>query len=251
MPWPALQRLKAHISSVVPSRCAVCASWPESARLCPACIHRFAPVEPRCSTCARLLDAPAPQCGACLVAPPPLDLCLAALRYSYPWSDLIGRFKFGGDPSWATSLAALLRQTPGVAQALAQADVVLAMPLHPKRLQLRGYNQAQLLAQALTGGACPSQWLLRVRDTPSQSGLGRRARQRNLQGAFSVEPLVAHQLVGRRLVLVDDVMTTGASLHAGAGALRLAGAAHITALVVARTETADNDPHTPIHDWTG
>jgi predicted amidophosphoribosyltransferase len=111
MPYPWFARMKGHMRSVVPSRCAVCGSWP-STRLCEACVARFAGPEPRCTTCARVLPGPARQCGECILTPPPLDQCLAAVRYAYPWSDCITRFKFDDDPAWVGPLAALLRSAP-------------------------------------------------------------------------------------------------------------------------------------------
>jgi predicted amidophosphoribosyltransferase len=99
-----------------------------------------------------------------------------------------------------------------------------------------GFNQALLLAQHLAPRRTDARLLLRTRHTPAQSELKRAERLRNVQGVFAVEPLRAHELRDRRVVLVDDVMTSGASLHAASLALRQAGAAHITALVFARTE---------------
>ena len=247
MPHPWFARVKCHIRSVVPSRCAVCGSWP-SARLCEACVARFAGPEPRCTTCARVLPGPARQCGECVLTPPPLDQCLAAVHYAYPWSDCITHFKFDDDPAWVGPLAALLRSAPWVEPALDAADLVLPIPLYPARLRARGFNQAQLLAQALAPSKYRRDLLLRIRDTPPQSGLGRAARLRNLHGAFAVEPLRANELQARRVVLIDDVMTTGASLHAAAAVLRQAGAAHITGLVLARTEAITAHAEDPILD---
>ncbi|MGA8393023.1 MAG: phosphoribosyltransferase family protein, partial [Burkholderiaceae bacterium] len=88
----------------------------------------------------------------------------------------------------------------------------------------------------LAPGQTDASLLLRTRHTPAQSALNRSERLRNVQGAFAVEPLRAHELQGQRVVLVDDVMTSGASLHAAALTVRQAGAAHVTALVFARTE---------------
>jgi predicted amidophosphoribosyltransferase len=110
------------------------------------------------------------------------------------------------------------------------------MPMAPARLRERGFNQALELARRLAPAKTDAALLLRTRETPAQSGLARAERLGNLRGAFAVEPLRAHELQGRRVVLVDDVMTSGASLFAAAAALRLAGAAHVTALVFARTD---------------
>ncbi len=176
------------------------------------------------------------RCGACIVAPPPLDSCLAALPYDYPWSALVADFKFHQRPDWAASFAALLRATPWVEPALDSADLVLPMPLSKERLRERGYNQAFVLARALTVSKVAPDVLLRVKDTPAQRTLPRSERLRAVQDAFAVDPLQAHRVAKKRLVLVDDVMTSGASLHAAARALRQAGASHITGLVLARTE---------------
>ena len=168
--------------------------------------------------------------------PPPLDACLAALPYAYPWSTLVADFKFHQHPGWATSFAALLRAAPWVEPALDAADLLLPMPLSRERLRERGYNQAHVLARALDAPKVAHGVLLRVRDTPPQRTLPRSERLRAVQDAFAVDPLQSHRVKGKRVVLLDDVMTSGASLHAAARVLRSAGAAHLTALVLARTE---------------
>ncbi len=218
----------------LPARCTVCHAWPSQV-VCNACVARFAQPVPRCATCALPVPAGVQQCGACLKEPPPLDACLAAVAYDWPWADCVTQFKFGAQPGWAGALATVMRSTPWVEPALEQADLVVPMPLARERLAERGYNQALLLARHLAPDKTDATLLLRTRHTAAQSALTRAERLQNVQGAFAVEPLRAHELRGRRVVLVDDVMTTGASLRAAASALRLAGAAHITALVFART----------------
>jgi ComF family protein len=230
-----LRRLFGQLLERIPSQCAVCHAWP-SRPVCEACVARFAQPLPRCQRCALPVPAGVTQCGACLKAPPPLDACLAAVSYAYPWSGCISRFKFHADTGWAATLATLLRSTPWVEPALEQAHWLLPMPLSRQRLMERGFNQALLLARALAPEKTRADLLLRIRDTQAQSELQRAARLRNVQGAFAVEPVLAASLQGRRIVLLDDVMTSGASLHAAAQALRQAGVAHITALVVARTD---------------
>jgi ComF family protein len=222
----------------VPSQCVVCHAWPSHA-VCEACITRFAQPRLRCQRCALPVPADVKQCGVCLKNPPPLDACFAAVSYAYPWSDCISGFKFHEHTGWAATFAALMRSTPWVEPALEQADCVLPMPLSAARLRLRGFNQALLLARHLAPDKTRADLLLRIRDTPAQSELKRAERLRNVQGAFAVEPALVASLKARRVVLVDDVMTSGASLHAAASALRQAGVAHITALVVARTDAPD------------
>jgi ComF family protein len=238
--WPSLA-----------SQCAVCRSWPTDP-VCAPCTTRFRSEKPRCRTCALALPAglsigpvpPSDRCVACLKSPPPVDAALAAVSYAYPWSTLVARYKFGGHPGWANTFARLLLKAPSVPEALAaldSGDWILPMPLSPQRLEARGFNQAWQLVRALAAvsgckGRADASLLLRTRDTPPQTSLARRARLRNVDGAFAVEPLRLGAIENRRVLLVDDVMTSGASVFAAAHTLRRAGAAHITAIVIARTE---------------
>jgi ComF family protein len=232
------------------SQCAVCHSWPAS-RVCAPCVARFGQPQARCRTCALGLPAelslgrgtPSSQCANCIRQAPALDACFAAVAYAYPWSDLMADYKFGQDPAWAVLFADLLLRTPGVPEALAAlhvGDRLIPLPLSPERLQTRGFNQAWELTKALarhsgSAAACDAQLLLRIRNTPPQAQLQREARLHNVKDAFAINPLRAAALKHRRVVLVDDVMTSGASLFAAAQVLRDAGAAHITGVVFART----------------
>ncbi len=169
--------------------------------------------------------------------PPPLDACVAAVSYDYPWASLISQFKFHHQPGWARGLAGLLRSAPWVEPALEQTDLLIPMPLSAARLRERGFNQALELARQLAPARkIEPRLLLRVKETTPQLALSRSERLRNLRDAFAVEPLRAARLRDTRVVLLDDVMTSGASLHAAALALRAAGARHITGLVFARTD---------------
>jgi ComF family protein len=176
------------------------------------------------------------HCGACLVTPPPLDACLASVSYAYPWSDCIASYKFGNEPAWAITFARLLKSTPWIEPALDKADMLIPIPLSAARLQHRGYNQALELCKHLSREKTDARLLLRIKDTLTQSSLNKQERLKNVKAAFAVEPLRVRDLKGKRIVLVDDVMTSGATLFAAAAALRQAGAAHITTLVFARTE---------------
>ena len=219
----------------LPSQCMVCHAWPTES-VCEACVNQFAQPQSRCQTCALPVPASVRQCGVCIKTPPPLDACLAAVAYAFPWSDLIVGYKFHNHPGRASAFAVLLCSTPWEEPALDAADVVVPMPLSSARLQTRGFNQALVLARLLAPDKTDSRLLLRIKDTPAQSSLKRAERLDSVKDAFAVEPLLSAPLKGARLVLVDDVMTSGASLFAAARALRAAGAAHITGLVIARTE---------------
>ncbi len=219
----------------LPSQCRVCHAWPAHA-VCEACIHQFAQPQTRCRRCALPLAANTDQCGNCLKSPPPLDACLAAVRYAYPWSRLIANFKFQGETGLARPFATLLRASPWVEPLLDRADLLLPLPLSPERLKERGYNQALLLARELHAKKTRADLLLRIKHTPAQHTLKRALRLSVLQDAFALEPLLAQHIAGKQVVLIDDVMTTGASLHAAARVLRAAGAAGVSAVVLARTE---------------
>lgn len=228
-----LSRLLQHIGW--PSQCLICRSWPSSS-LCAHCVTRFTAPAPRCVSCALPVPAGVAQCGACLRQPPPIDRCLAATSYGWPWTRCIAQFKFYNHPGLAAPLAKLMAVAPGVADTIARADVVVPLPLSPERLAERGYNPAQLLAHHLSSQRLQIDVLQRIRHAPPQHHLPRAERLKNVRGAFAVPPARHHAVCERHVVLVDDVMTTGASLYDAARALRQAGARYITALVLARTD---------------
>ena len=219
----------------LPSQCRVCHAWP-SQPVCESCVSQFAQPHTRCTTCALPLPAGMRHCGACLKQPPPLDRCLTAVAYAYPWSTLVQDFKFHAEPGLVRSFATLLRAAPWVEPELDEAKLLLPMPLSASRLKERGFNQALLLARALEPRKTRADILLRIQDTPAQHTLKRAERLTALNHAFAVEPLLADGLKGQRVVLVDDVMTTGASLYTAARVLKAAGASYVSGLVVARTE---------------
>jgi len=245
-----LQNPFSSLSRLLPGQCAVCRSWP-AAPVCRACMLRFATHRPRCRCCALVLadglsaglQARTDVCLDCISQPPPLDATLVALDYAYPWSTLISAYKFGEQPGWAPFFADLLLKAPGVVQALESlqsADLILPIPLSKERLQTRGFNQAWLLTKELARHAgstaqADNSLLLRVKNTRPQTELKRGARLANVKGAFQIDPLRADAVKGRRILLMDDVMTSGASMFTAAEVLRAAGAAHITGIVLART----------------
>ena len=183
------------------------------------------------------------RCIDCIRQPPPLDATFAALPYAYPWSGLVTRYKFGNHPGWAAFFAELMLGRPGMREALGNLradDLIVPLPLSAARLESRGFNQAWELACALakqsgTAGRPDAALLLRVRDTRPQTELQRDARMANVKGVFQADPLRVHLLKARRVVLVDDVMTSGASLFSAAEALKVAGATQVCGFVLART----------------
>lgn len=187
----------------------------------------------RCLSCAQALEGL--DCSSCLRSPPILDACLCAVDYAYPWVKAITRFKFQADPGLGRHLAHLMRHTPWVEPTLEAAHLVVPMPLSVLRLRERGFNQALELARHLCPQKTQAHILMRREQALQQVGKNRTDRLANVQGSFWVHPDHIHSVCGRHVVVVDDVMTTGASLFEAARALRAAGAAHITGLVFART----------------
>ncbi len=234
---PAQARLPAR--SRWPGQCEVCRAWGR-ASLCDACLAHYAAPVPRCGRCGLRLGMAAPACGACLREPPPFEHTVCAVDYGFPWDHLITQFKFHGHTALAGALAeqvllAIGRSTAPLPQC------VLPVPLAPQRLAERGYNQAWELGRRLaTALHLPSQahWLIRPLDTAHQAQLNRAERQRNLRSAFMVEPRHRPALQGQRVALVDDVMTTGATVTEAAHALLRAGAAAVHVWIVARTPAA-------------
>jgi ComF family protein len=223
------------LSAATPAQCEVCRAWPAQP-LCQGCRLRFATLRHRCIACAIALPDGPGRCGRCVQEPPPLDECHAVVSYGYPWAGLVAGFKFSGQPGWAGTFAPMMGAHAGIRACADAADLVVPMPLSRERLAARGFNQSWELARRLAPRKAHADLLLRVRDTPPQVGLERPRRLSNVQGAFALEPARAHEVRGRAVLLVDDVMTSGASLFSAAQALRAAGAARVWAAVFARTE---------------
>jgi ComF family protein len=189
-----------------------------------------------CPVCA--LPTPAGEvCGHCLTQPPLFTRTTAVFGYSFPLDKLIQDMKYGEQLTLPHAFAKKLVQRIDRSNL---PDYVIAMPLHPAKLRERGFNQSLLLAATVARGlnlkllpnACQ-----RVRDTPPQSALPWKERKKNVRNAFCCDM----DLTGKRIVLVDDVLTTGASLNALAKAVSKKGAIQISAWVVARTLPRSED----------
>lgn len=222
-------------------QCAVCRAWSHQT-VCEPCLSRYARPQPRCWTCAarlptELLGRPRPQCGRCLREAPPLDRAVAALDYAFPWDGLLQHFKYHQALDLRESLLERLNTALSAAEVDAP-DWLLPVPLSKERLRERGYNQSHELAKALArrrGLRCAPEMLLRVRHNAVQASLKREARAANVRGVFAIEPRKAEQLRGTTVALLDDVMTSGATLFELAGVLLQGGVMSVQAWVVART----------------
>ncbi len=222
-------------------RCAACdVALPEAPRgselaaFCAPCAISLTPAgSPRCPRCGLVFEAGGRDhlCGGCLASPPPFDALDARYAYGGALACAVSRFKYGPAPHLAGPLSSLLF----AGGAPRDVDLVVPVPLHPRRLRQRGFNQAALLVgrapRALRSRLCTS-ILARVEDTPHQAGLTRRERLEALAGAFRAAP--GPKLRGARVLLVDDVATTTATMRAAAKALLDAGAASVVGLCLAR-----------------
>ena len=233
---PALPRPAGQRPLRWPSRCAVCSGW-SGGRLCTTCLERFAAPRARCARCAIAVHSSVSLCADCLRSPPPFDAAVAAVDYAFPWADVVAAFKFAQGLDRAGALAALLAQAVA-RDGVPQVDLVVPVPLAPQRLAERGYNQAWELARRLArhlGARADATLLRRLVETPHVADLPRDARAAVVRGAFAVDPRRSGGVRGQRIALVDDVMTTGATLAEAARVLQHAGAAEVHAWVLART----------------
>jgi ComF family protein len=222
-------RLRQH---ALPPLCLLCHAPAAQDNVCPACRDElpYLPGE-HCPRCA-VPSFGGEICGACLVRAPRFDTVRAACEYAFPLDRLIQRFKFSGQLAAAPLLAGLVRTT--LERQAAKVDVIVAMPLSGTRLRERGFNQSLELARLLshdTGIPLSVQGCVRIRHSQAQSDLPLAERVRNVRGAFAC----TQDFSGQSVAVVDDVLTTGATLDEVASVLRRAGAVRVEGWVVART----------------
>lgn len=211
---------------MLPFECVLCRSKQTLGAICPPCRADLDSL--RLGDCCRWCAAPAsaPVCGECLKRPPFFDEVIAPFIYRQPLALLIQIFKYGGGWQLAKSLAECMPPAP-------PADVVVPVPLYRRRERERGFNQARELIRRL-GLRCADDVVQRIVNTPPQAGMANAGeRRRNVRGAFRVG-----DVRGKSVLLVDDVMTTGATLNEIARVLKEAGADKVTAFVVARAAAA-------------
>lgn len=201
---------------------------------------------PWCACCGLPFKTAEPEearCPACLIHPPRYTTARAALLYDEHSRALVLDLKRAGRRDGLAAFAAWMAEAAG--PRLVDADVILPVPLHWTRLAKRRFNQAAWLAQALarrSGRPCDLAALHRVKARRSQAGLTGDQRRRNVAGAFGVGKQRAARVQGKRIILVDDVFTTGATLDAAAQALLHAGAAQVHALTLARVVQPGRPP---------
>ncbi|MEP6873647.1 MAG: ComF family protein [Burkholderiales bacterium] len=220
----------------LPSLCAVCRGW-GAQRVCEACVERFAIQHLRCQRCALRVPDGVRLCGACLNDPPPFAHALAALDYDHPWDGLITQFKFHGALDLAPALTRRLLATFEASHAPVP-TLLLPVPLSTERLRERGYNQAWELARRVgrvLHCQADAHLLLRTKDTPHQLAFPPAQRAGNVRAAFAIEPRRLADVRGRSVTVVDDVMTTGATVSEITRVLLQAGASEVGVWTLART----------------
>lgn len=208
--------------------CLLCEAESGAELLCSTCAAELPVLPEPCPRCA--LPSPAGAvCGSCLNHPPHFDGTLALWRYEFPCDRLLHALKYRARLALAGYFARSL-----VSRALPRVDLVVPMPLHSRRLAERGFNQALEIARGVArhlGVKIEPRVVLRVRDTVPQTGLPYEERAKNVRGAFRCDL----GLAGASVAVVDDVMTTGATLNEVARVLKRAGARRVENLVIART----------------
>jgi ComF family protein len=214
---------------VLPQQCLLCTAPAAAKPVCTACYARLPWLTAtRCPRCA-LPNGEGGNCGSCLSHPPRFDGVTAAFAYAWPLVPLIHHYKYAGNLALAHLLAqALSERLTGCA------DLIIPMPLSPQRLRRRGFNQALEIARVvsrLTGVPLAAGACRRVCDSTPQAALPWKERAKNVRGAFVCDA----DLSGMRVAVIDDVMTTGATLNELARNLHQAGAVEIQGWMIART----------------
>ncbi len=232
-----IRRLQTALTDLLfPPQCVACGAY--GAHLCAACAQLVQPVGPLiCQCCGRPQASHIAKCRQCQQQPSPaLTFTRIAALHTSPLREAIHALKYENCPELAEPLAryliALVQPAFSWQRVLPIIDGVIPVPLHTERRQTRGYNQAELLASAFCRSVqlpLRSAWLVRQRSTQSQVGLTAAERQQNVQDAF----VATHAVYGKRILLIDDVHTTGATMQACAQAAIDAGAACVYGLALA------------------
>lgn len=230
----------AGLNLLFPPRCVGCAaevSAPHS--LCSQCFSQLHFItDPMCQRCGTAfpyeVEAGA-LCVGCMEDPPLYDSLRAVWEYTAQTRPLVTHFKYADQTH---RLPGYARQLQKISPHLDECDAVIPVPMHPRRIRQRKFNQSSLLAHGMVSGTSAPVWdrsLLRTRNTPPQAGLDRKARLSNVEGAFEVNHAYAMRLRGATVMLVDDVVTTGATIEACCHVLLQAGVRAIHVVALAKT----------------
>lgn len=233
LPQPLRQALK-HVvqglSNALPGSCLLCAEDSGSRVICADCLAELPGMPPQCCPSCAEQTSYGERCGACLHKAPHFDKVVAGFRYDFPVDRIIHSLKYGHQ----LSVAEWLGERLSTQLTASDHDLIIPLPLHPARLLERGFNQSMEIARAL-GKALnrPVEYhhLQRTRPTRPQADLPHKERHKNVAGAFECRK----DYTGQRILLVDDVMTTGSTLNECARILKIHGAETVSVAVAART----------------
>ena len=207
--------------------CLLCASSQgNNHALCEACLKEL-PYSPATSCPQCGLSSNGLICGACINSPPDFDATHAVFLYAFPVDAMMQRYKYGDALHISRTFGELLAEKVNIDFV----DLIIPMPMHPARLKTRGFNQALEIAKVFSKEKLDYKSAIRQKLTPPQASLPFKERVKNIKGAFTINV----NLAGKRVAIIDDVMTTGASLNELAKILKKAGAVHVECWVVART----------------
>lgn len=230
--------------SLFPNPCLLCGQSITEERLCTGCtlsLPYLERAEHICEQCALPLESEAEYCGRCLAMPPPFERCRAALIYDHPIDHLIHQFKYHRHLTYGRALSRIMAESLLAARAQTEEhwpDVIVPVPMHWSRRLRRGFNHTELLsadvAKAL-GVPMETGLCYRKQRTPAQQGLSRAEREQNLHQAFALSSRAGVHLRGRRVALVDDVVTTTSTAREISRLLLKAGAREVEIWALART----------------
>lgn len=235
------QQAKYVIEQLLPAQCLVCALESNNKLICSHCEKKILAPRKLCLHCALPLNKTADYCGDCLQKTYLFDQIHALDDYKKPLSTLIKQLKYQQQLIAGELLAELLIKsilTRYTKQQLSTFDYLLAVPLHPKKLRLRGFNQSQIIANSLQRTlsiAVLENYVTRSKNTMPQEGLSINKRRRNLAGAFAPHPHATQNITGKNIIIIDDVVTTGATVNSLCQYLKKEGANHLTVLCISRT----------------
>ena len=225
--------------AIFKQKCLLCASPQSNIHgLCNPCLNEL-PWHPASSCPQCGLSSSGLLCGRCISSPPDFDATHAVFLYQYPIDMMMQRYKYGNMLNISYTFGQLLTEkSPFGTLNISAVDLIIPMPMHPTRIKERGFNQALEIAKVLTTNCINKldyNHVTRQTLTPPQASLPLKERVKNIKGAFKVNTEIIDKLVGKRIAIVDDVMTTGASLNELAKTLKNAGASHVECWVIART----------------
>ena len=209
--------------------------------VCRPCLVEL-PWHPKASCPQCGLSSDGNVCGSCLNSPPDFDATKAVFLYAYPINAMMQRYKYGNSLNLGDTFGQFLAEKINAENCLANIDLIIPMPMHPQRLKERSFNQALEIAKVLTkllSKNCKEKLDYKIIErptlTPPQASLPLKERVKNIKGAFKVNVDMLNKIQGKRIAIIDDVMTSGASLNELAKTLKKAGASHVECWVIART----------------